>query len=697
MTGRNGAGSNSRATAAEPGTGLTGEADNRANTANHRPAQTRCVMDADPEEVRRFVETVIGAAKSALAGADAGDGRLQVVRRFNEDTVPVRYRIDDVDAIVEAAISGSERRRNIYIEGRLVPADLEPGRRGKIADTLAVFALVADADADKNLSWVPTLQPSMTVETSPNNRHYWYFLTTAVNGEQGRALGQRLRAASTADRDTGNITQPYRVAGTPNFPSDVKIARGRTETPTRILEISGRSYTVQQFEAAFPPVKKQRGERGRRRRSAAGGDGSTSGVFHKLVCDRTERGLTVEQIEDDYRANPHKWAGTKAAMFDQKGVLREEIERSAGKAEGPTGEEKKKTVRLPYVDLTAPLTPRLWIIKDRIPGENVTLLSGEGGGGKSVLAMQLAAAVVLERPWLGMMPEARGPVLYVSCEDDEAELRRRFQDVAQHYESTRGGMDAKGLGVICLVGQDAALAIHDRDGWMDPTPLFTALRKEAVRLEPKLIILDTAADVFAGKEIDRVHVTQFITLLRRLAIDAGAGVLLISHPSVAGKESGSGISGSTAWHNRVRARIYLDTPADKKAQGGNGDNGVREIEFRKNNYGPLGEMMRVRWVDGVFVVAGPADEKEQLATQADAEDLFMTLLRRFTEAGRNVTEKKGTSYAPALFADEAEAQKAGLSKKDLCGAMNRLFASKEIRMVEEGPPSKRRSRIVEVM
>jgi hypothetical protein len=34
-------------------------------------------------------------------------------------------------------------------------------------------------------------------------------------------------------------------------------------------------------------------------------------------------------------------------------------------------------------------------------------------------------------------------------------------------------------------------------------------------------------------------------------------VVLIAHPSLTGINTGTGISGSTQWHNSVRARFYL--------------------------------------------------------------------------------------------------------------------------------------------
>src|SRR6516164_7426786 len=91
---------------------------------------------------------------------------------------------------------------------------------------------------------------------------------------------------------------------------------------------------------------------------------------------------------------------------------------------------------LPYVDLTADLEPRPWLIIDRIPRRNVTLLSGEGSIGKSILLMQLLGATVRGELWLGSVPE-RGPVLYLSAEEEDNELRHRMQAVAAWLGTTR--------------------------------------------------------------------------------------------------------------------------------------------------------------------------------------------------------------------------------------------------------------------
>lgn len=74
--------------------------------------------------------------------------------------------------------------------------------------------------------------------------------------------------------------------------------------------------------------------------------------------------------------------------------------------------------------------PREWLVPDLVPAGTVTLLTGDGGTGKSLVALQLAAACAMGRPWLGR-DVAAGRALFISAEDDQDELHRRLFDVAQ--------------------------------------------------------------------------------------------------------------------------------------------------------------------------------------------------------------------------------------------------------------------------
>jgi RecA-family ATPase len=343
---------------------------------------------------------------------------------------------------------------------------------------------------------------------------------------------------------------------------------------------------------------------------------------------------------------------------------------------------------LHYVDLALDLVPRQWLVLDRIPMLNVSLLSGEGAIGKSLLVTQLSAAVVLGKDWIGTLPEP-GPVLYVSCEEDDDEIRRRMEAVAVHFGSSRAELIERGLRVVSLAGKDATLGWPDKHGIIRATPLLHRLRRDALLQRPKLIVLDAAADVFGGKEIDRAQTRQFITLQRGLAIEVAAAVVMIAHPSLTGISSDTGLSGSTAWHNSVRARMYFKTaPGD--------DTALRVLEVKKNNYGPVTEGILLRWKNGVYVPEPGKGTLQRLAAEAEINQLFIKLLRRFTEQGRNVSDNKSPTYAPSLFAKEPEAKEAKATKQALEEAMARLFGANRLRVVTIGSASRMRSRIVEV-
>jgi RecA-family ATPase len=343
---------------------------------------------------------------------------------------------------------------------------------------------------------------------------------------------------------------------------------------------------------------------------------------------------------------------------------------------------------LPYVDLALDLTPRQWLVPERIPMRNVSSMSGEGAIGKSLLLMQLSGAVVLGKDWIGTLPE-QGSVLYFNAEEDDDEVRRRMEDVARHLGATRQDMIEHGMRFLSFAGRDAILAQPDRFGILRPTPLFDRLRREALLLRPKLIVFDTVADTFGGKENDRGQTRQFITMQRGLAIDADSAVVMSAHPSLTGISTDTGLSGNTGWHNSVRYRMYFKTAPGE-------DTSLRVLECKKSNYGPINETIVLRWKDGVYVIEPGKGTLERLAAEAEVDDLFIKLLRRFAEQGRNVSDKVSPSYAPTVFAGESDARKAKVNKKAFAEAMARLFASGRLRVVTEGPASRMRSKIVEV-
>jgi RecA-family ATPase len=202
----------------------------------------------------------------------------------------------------------------------------------------------------------------------------------------------------------------------------------------------------------------------------------------------------------------------------------------------------------------------------------------------------LACAVARgAQDWLGAVIEHSGPVVFFSAEETEGEIHRRLTQIADHHKF--GSRDLLDLHVHCRPGEDSLFGVPDRNRLIQPTPLFTEFSRQCCDLKAALIIIETAADVYGGSEIDRAQVRQFMTLLRGLAIKSGATVLLLQHPSVAGMNSGSGTSGSTHWNNGARSRLYFTRVGDDDDEIAE-DADARELIVKKSNYGPENERVR---------------------------------------------------------------------------------------------------------
>ena len=331
---------------------------------------------------------------------------------------------------------------------------------------------------------------------------------------------------------------------------------------------------------------------------------------------------------------------------------------------------------------------RRWIVKDMIPDRSVAIVAGDGGGGKTTLMLQLAAAIAGARPWLGYNPDA-GRVLVVTAEDDEDELHRRVAAIAKSLDVDLA--DLADLHIVPLAGRDAVMgAPEGKAALIAPTSVFRGLLALVERVKPRLVILDALADVYGGEENARAQARQFIALLRGLAIKYDLAVVLIAHPSLSGMASGSGTSGSTAWSNSVRARLYLERILDEGNREIDPD--LRVLRIKKSNYGPVGLELRLRWQNGAFVLDGQAGGFDKLAAQAKAEHLFLKLLALLNSQSREVSPNPSKSYAPTIFAAHPSAE--GVRKKEFEAAMERLFSAQRIRVETYGPPSRKRSRLV---
>jgi hypothetical protein len=151
----------------------------------------------DEGMVREFVTIVSEPVALAAAAGKPGVLQLSRLNSHDEKLVPSRFRLDDLEAIVKAAVFDANAGQNVYIESRSVRSDLRGPTRGGLSDTEWAFAVVIDADHDKGKGCTITVRPTLVVETSPGNFHYWYFFDRPLSAKQAKMIGDTIRLTPT--------------------------------------------------------------------------------------------------------------------------------------------------------------------------------------------------------------------------------------------------------------------------------------------------------------------------------------------------------------------------------------------------------------------------------------------------------------------------------------------------------------------
>ncbi|MEM6554453.1 MAG: AAA family ATPase [Pseudomonadota bacterium] len=307
------------------------------------------------------------------------------------------------------------------------------------------------------------------------------------------------------------------------------------------------------------------------------------------------------------------------------------------------------------------VTEREWIVPALIPKGETTLLYGPGGTGKSLLLLQLCLSFVTGQTWLDeTVPQGR--VLFMTCEDDPAEINRRSAGILAAYEKSWDDVGDRFTVLPMRINESSAvLASQERGGTLAPMKTYEALKRLTADTHYDLIIIDTLADVFAGNENDRGHAKQFIKLIEALG---GGTYIVTAHPSVSGEADGRGASGSTGWPAAVRSHLYFKRKKDDY------DSDYRELENLKSNYAKLGEgNLTVKYEGGVFVRVNSA--AIEIDKTAEHELAFLKILSDKINAGFNVS---GHNVAKP-FSETDHAKSLRITKHQMNVAFERLVAN----------------------
>jgi RecA-family ATPase len=328
-----------------------------------------------------------------------------------------------------------------------------------------------------------------------------------------------------------------------------------------------------------------------------------------------------------------------------------------------------------------------WLAQDRIPASDVTILTGNGGSGKTEIATSLLVSVAAGLgDWMGCVVED-GSALFISCEEDESNVRERIERITKHR-----GIDAHAIENLHLYFPDLEetwLGSADyRTGRISKTPLLADVETWIRKHRPSLVAIDSVAAVFDGDAIARRQVRAFMAMLRKIAREYNTAILLLDHPSVRGMNDGSGTANSVDWRNSVRAMIHLSDPNAS-------DPDARELEIKKTNRSRVGEKITLRWTGLTFApeMSG-AISPSRAAADRGVDELFLKLLDKRNSQGRPVHASAAKGSAPSEFAIDPEAN--GTTADAFRLAMERLFVAGKIKTIETGPPTKRRRHLESV-
>jgi RecA-family ATPase len=476
------------------------------------------------------------------------------------------------------------------------------------------------------------LEPHIVVESSPGKYHRYVLAEMPL--EAFEATQERLVQDYGSDPAAKDRARVLRVPGffhlkNPERPHLVRIVHESGERP----------YPWERIREAFPPVE----------RAARPAPANTPQDMHEVRSALFAIAPDLEYLQwlavlmalhsaypgEDGMALADEWSAAGAKY--QEGCVAERwrsftadgrttiktlfgMARDAGwrwqsmlqKTPGTTREEQDHQPPPPAesvwpepIDLAALLDkepePPAMLIDDWLPCGYATMLAGHGGAGKSAIALYLAACMATGHDFFGV-PVERRKVLYLSCEDREKALHWRLSRISRHM-----GVDQfPDLVLQDLVGHETVLWERNLMIGSTKTPAFDALSERVRRFGIEVIFVDGVTDTYGGGENDRSEAKRYVNALVGLIPGDTGAVFLIHHVNRLTASSGAtseGYSGTTGWHNAVRARWYLH-PETERDDDGQKPTGDLIMALQKSNMGQSGHSMRFHWDEAAHLFVG---------------------------------------------------------------------------------------------
>lgn len=326
-------------------------------------------------------------------------------------------------------IQGWKKRSDCYLcvaldQSNLTVLDVDNKRGNEGSKALKLLELA--------YSKMPT---TFTVQTPSGGYHYYF------KGKSAQTIGKLAPGIDTP----GMVPLAREIVpgkGTYKIINDIKLA----PIPEWLKELVGKPRLAENKTYSEPLTDLDLPENTQRAKDwvltaapmAIEGDGGDR-LTYEIACGVRDFGvsedtcLTIMSEHWNPRCSPpweiddlaQKIGNAYRYARSQVGILSPQADFADELIEEPESTNKPKKLS----DFVGEPTPRKWIVPGWVPEGEISSLIGDGGLGKSLLAIQLGMAVASKTKFLNIQIEKQTPVLIVACEDTYAELHRRIKDI----------------------------------------------------------------------------------------------------------------------------------------------------------------------------------------------------------------------------------------------------------------------------
>lgn len=304
---------------------------------------------------------------------------------------------------------------------------------------------------------------------------------------------------------------------------------------------------------------------------------------------------------------------------------------------------------------------RPWLVPGVMLRGSVTLLSGQGAGGKSsyVVGLTLSMAAGIQYGKATPISPLRG--INYNTEDDRDEQRRRYTA----FVGASGAIPKEALKSVIRVGPEGVGTLFQRDpdsGEVTPTTALDDLKALIIEQQADYLFVDPLAELHNAEENDNTAMRSILAAFRQLAKELDVAVVILHHD-----RKGVGIAGdvdrmrgASALQGAARIVLTLTRMTDEEAQAlgipPEQKSSFIRIDNAKANYTPLGEAAWYQLTgqtipNGEQVAAAlPWSPPDRIA--ALTGEMKVEILRLMVEAGAEKcrTHHHSQDFAPRWIA-----------------------------------------------